>query len=80
MTFNYGPGHSSLINLYSLAAFYYAKLAQQPNAAQPTELVQLATTLLAQARQLALAHFGPDSQQALDSTLDHARLHRSAPQ
>lgn len=74
--YNYGPGHSSLISLFSLAAFYYSKLAQKPNAAKDIDLSQVALTLLKKAEELCLRHFGRASKQYLEVLLDLSRLYR----
>ena len=74
--YNYGPEHSSLISLFSLAAFYYSKLAQKPNAHNHSDLSQAALALLRQAEQLCLRHFGRSSRQYLDVLLDLSRLYR----
>jgi hypothetical protein len=74
--YNYGSDHSSLISLYSLAAFYYSKLSLKPNASKQIDLAVVATKLLKRAEQLCLRHFGRSSKHYLDILLDLSRLHR----
>lgn len=74
--YNYDPDHSSLISLYSLAAYYYSKLAIKLPTPRQSALNQAANTLLKQAESLCLKHFGKDSKQYLDVLLDLSRLHR----
>lgn len=74
--YNYGPEHSSLISLFSLAAFYYSKLAQKPNATKDVDLSLAAVTLLRKAEELCLKHFGRSSRQYLEILLDLSRLYR----
>jgi hypothetical protein len=74
--YNYGPDHSSLISLYSLAAYYYSKLAMKLPTPRQNALNLAASTLLKQAENLCLRHFGKDSKQYLDVLLDLSRLHR----
>jgi hypothetical protein len=44
--YNYGYQHSSLISLFSLAAFYYSKLAQNPNSSKEVDLSLVAVRLM----------------------------------
>lgn len=74
--YNYGADHSSLISLYSLAAFYYSKLSAKPNASKKIDLSLIATKLLSKAEQLCVKHFEKSSKHYLDVLLDLSRLHR----
>jgi hypothetical protein len=74
--YNYDPDHSSFIALYSLAAYYYSKLALKLPTPRQSALHLAANTFLKQAEHLCLRHFGKDSKQYLDVLLDLSRLHR----
>ena len=68
--YNYGYEHSSLVNLFSLAAFYYLKLSSLHS-----NLLAFSIKLVKKAEEICIKHFGDTSQQYLDILLDLSKLY-----